>query len=132
MAFLICYYLALKYSSIDFAAVFPAPIARITVAAPVTASPPAYTPSLDVRPVSSSTIIPPHFCVSSPFVVDLMSGFGDVPIDIITASTGISNSEPAFSTGLLLPDASGSPSSISRHLIAPTNFSSLEEFLSDL
>jgi len=28
------------------AAVFPAPIARITVAAPVTASPPAKTPSL--------------------------------------------------------------------------------------
>ena len=34
-------YLLFKYSSIDFAAVFPAPIARITVAAPVTASPPA-------------------------------------------------------------------------------------------
>ena len=31
-----------------FAAVRPAPIARITVAAPVTASPPAKTPSRDV------------------------------------------------------------------------------------
>lgn len=31
----------LKYSSIAFAASFPAPIAEITVAAPVTASPPA-------------------------------------------------------------------------------------------
>ena len=46
------YYFALKYSSIAFAAVFPAPIAEITVAAPVTASPPAYTPSIDVRPSS--------------------------------------------------------------------------------
>lgn len=36
------------------AACFPAPIAKITVAAPVTASPPAYTPSLVVNPVSSS------------------------------------------------------------------------------
>jgi len=33
--------LHLKYSSIAFAAIFPAPIAEITVAAPVTASPPA-------------------------------------------------------------------------------------------
>ena len=36
----IIYYL-LKNSSIPLAAAFPAPIARITVAAPVTASPPA-------------------------------------------------------------------------------------------
>ena len=35
------YYLDKIYSSIAFAAVLPAPIARITVAAPVTASPPA-------------------------------------------------------------------------------------------
>ena len=34
-------YFALMYSSMLFAAVLPAPIARITVAAPVTASPPA-------------------------------------------------------------------------------------------
>ncbi len=34
-------YLLLRYSSIPFAAALPAPIARITVAAPVTASPPA-------------------------------------------------------------------------------------------
>ena len=44
-------------SSIPFAAALPAPIARITVAAPVTASPPAYTPALDVAPVSSSAMI---------------------------------------------------------------------------
>ena len=41
-------YLLDKYSSIPFAAARPAPIARITVAAPVTASPPANTPSLEV------------------------------------------------------------------------------------
>ena len=34
-------YFAERYSSIAFAATFPAPIAEITVAAPVTASPPA-------------------------------------------------------------------------------------------
>ena len=38
----------LRNSSIPFAAALPAPIARITVAAPVTASPPAYTPSFVV------------------------------------------------------------------------------------
>ena len=52
-------YLLLRNSWIPFAAALPAPIARITVAAPVTASPPAYTPSFDVFPVSSSAII--HF-----------------------------------------------------------------------
>ena len=35
------FYLLRIYSSMAFAAVFPAPIARMTVAAPVTASPPA-------------------------------------------------------------------------------------------
>src|SRR5699024_6712896 len=54
------------YSWIPFAPAFPAPIARITVAAPVTASPPAYTPSLEVFPNSSSAMI--HFLLftSSP------------------------------------------------------------------
>ena len=41
-------YFVLKYASIPFAAAFPAPIARMTVAAPVTASPPANTPLLDL------------------------------------------------------------------------------------
>ena len=52
-----------------FAAFLPAPIARITVAAPVTASPPAYTPSFVVFPVSSAMI---HFLlsVSKPIVVE--------------------------------------------------------------
>ena len=39
-------YLPDRYSSIPFAPAFPAPIARITVAAPVTASPPAKTAAL--------------------------------------------------------------------------------------
>ena len=73
------------------AAVLPAPIAKITVAAPVTASPPAYTPSREVAPVASSIIIPPQRCVSNPFVVDLIKGLGEVPIDMITESTSIVN-----------------------------------------
>ncbi len=40
-----------KYSSIALAAFLPAPIALITVAAPVTTSPPAKTPHLEVAPV---------------------------------------------------------------------------------
>ena len=38
----------LRYLSIAAAAFLPAPIAEITVAAPVTMSPPANTPSIDV------------------------------------------------------------------------------------
>ena len=46
-----------RYSSIPLAAALPAPIASITVAAPVTASPPANTPFLLVCPfVSSATM----------------------------------------------------------------------------
>ena len=45
---------AFKYSSIARAAFLPAPMARITVAAPVTMSPPAKTPSFEVRRVSGS------------------------------------------------------------------------------
>ena len=52
-------FLFLRCSSIPFAPAFPAPIARMTVAAPVTASPPANTPSLDVWPFSSSATM--HF-----------------------------------------------------------------------
>lgn len=55
-----------------FAALLP--MARITVAAPVTASPPAKTPLRLVRPSSSATMQPRLF-VSSPSVVDLMRGF---------------------------------------------------------
>ena len=51
-------YLELRYSSIAAAALRPAPIARITVAAPVTASPPANMPSLVVRPSASASSPP--------------------------------------------------------------------------
>ena len=50
--------------------------------------------------------------VSRPSVVEASSGFGEVPSAMMTVSAGISSSEPGISTGLLLPDASGSPSSI--------------------
>ena len=45
-------------SSIAFADFLPAPIARITVAAPVMASPPAYSRSIFVLPFSSAIIVP--------------------------------------------------------------------------
>ena len=44
----------IMYSCMDLAAFLPAPMAEMTVAAPVTMSPPAHTPSLLVFPVSSS------------------------------------------------------------------------------
>ena len=94
------------------AAVLPAPIAKITVAAPVTTSPPANTPGREVAPNSSATI-PPHRCVSRPVVVDLIKGLGEVPIDIMTVSAGITSSLSAFSTGRRRPESSGSPNSIS-------------------
>ena len=43
-----------RYSSIDAAALRPAPMARMTVAPPVTMSPPAKTPFFEVRRVSGS------------------------------------------------------------------------------
>ena len=43
-----------RYSWMDRAALRPAPIARMTVAAPVTMSPPAKTPFFEVRSVSGS------------------------------------------------------------------------------
>ena len=77
----------------------------------------AKTPSLDVFPVSSVATM--HFLrlTSSPSVVEEIRGLGDVPSDMITASHSISNSDPGISTGLLLPDSSGSPSSIRIHVM---------------
>ncbi len=56
-------YFVSKYSIMARAACLPAPMAKMTVAAPVTASPPAYTPSRDVNPVSSSTTKQPLLSV---------------------------------------------------------------------
>ena len=99
---LLWFHFSFKYSSIAVAAFLPAPIALITVAAPVTTSPPAKTPHLEVAPVSSSaTTVPLLFC-SRPSEPLKIMGFGDVPMAIITTSAGIVNSEPSTGTGLLL------------------------------
>ena len=90
----------------------PAPMDRITVAAPVTASPPAYTPSRLVSPPSSSVMMQPRLLVSSPGVVLRISGLGLVPMATITASTSISKAESFTGTGRRRPLSSGSPSSI--------------------
>lgn len=50
-------YLFIKYSWIELPAFLPAPMARMTVAEPVTISPPAQTPGLLVFPVSRSATI---------------------------------------------------------------------------
>ena len=72
-----------SFASMAAAAFLPAPIARMTVAAPVTASPPAKTFSrVDIS--FSSTIMPPFLLVSRPGVVERISGFGEVPSDMVT------------------------------------------------
>ena len=119
-------YLLLKYSWIPFAPCFPASIARITVVAPVTASPPANTPAREVCPFSGSATIHLRLLISSPSVVEEISGFGEVPSYMMTVSTSITYSEPGISTGRRLPDASGSPSSIFTTLMPLTqSFSSV-------
>ena len=45
----------------SWAAALPAPMARITVALPVTMSPPAQTPVRLVRPLASATMYPRRF-----------------------------------------------------------------------
>ena len=52
------YPLLWMYSSMDLAADFPAPMARMTVAAPVAASPPAKMPGQEVHPPSSAATQP--------------------------------------------------------------------------
>ena len=76
-----------------FADVFPAPMARIIVAAPVTASPPAKTSGFEVAPCSS-IMMHPRLFVLRPFVVFLINGFGVCPIEIIAVSIGRMCSEP--------------------------------------
>ena len=51
----------------------PAPIAEITVAAPVTMSPPANTPGMEVAPTSLATMLP-RLLTSSSGVVCLIKG----------------------------------------------------------
>ena len=102
------------YLSMAAAARRPAPIARMTVAAPVTASPPANTPSRVVAPSASATMQPRRE-VSRPAVVEAISGLGDVPSAMITTSHSISKSDPGLTTGARRPLSSGSPSVISTH-----------------
>src|SRR5690606_10410625 len=76
-----------KYSWIAVAARRPAPIAKMTVAPPVTMSPPANTPVRLVRPVASSTTIVPLSDVVSPGVRARV-GLGAFPTAITATSTG--------------------------------------------
>ena len=64
--------------------------------------------------------MPPLRLTSRPGVVFLMSGFGVVPSDMMTQSTGRSKSLPTFSIGRRRPEASGSPSSISTQVMEAT------------
>ncbi len=66
-------------SSMPRAARRPAPIARITVAEPVTMSPPAKTPGTLVMPVRSSTSMYPQRFTPSPGVLWAMMGLAVVP-----------------------------------------------------
>jgi hypothetical protein len=67
----------------------PAPIAPITVAVPVTTSPPAHTRSFDLRLVSSSATMLPFLPIDSPGVVVGMSGFGLLPIAVHAFLLGV-------------------------------------------
>ena len=80
-----------------FADFLPAPIARITVAAPVMASPPAYRRGTDVSPFSSATMVPLGLN-SSDAKLFLMIGFGDVPRATMTSSHSMSYSLSLTST----------------------------------
>ena len=95
-------------------------MAEITVAAPVTISPPAKTPGIEVAPSSLATILP-RLLVPSSGVVCLSKGLGPCPIAITTISTSRTYSEPLISTGERRPDESGSPSSIFTHSIPLTH-----------
>ena len=108
------FYLFSRYSRMDAAAFLPEPMARMTVAEPVTASPPANTP-LRLVAVVSSAMMQPCLSESRPSVVERIRGLGRVPRAMMTVSHSMINSLPAFATGRRRPDSSGSPSSISMH-----------------
>ena len=105
------------------AAFFPAPIALITVALPVTISPPAKTSDKEDCPLSLTSIYP-HLLSFKSFVFLVKSGLAFAPIAIIHRSTSIIYSDPGIAIGLLRPDASGSPNSIFKTSIALTKPSS--------
>src|SRR6056297_3455443 len=80
----------------ELAAERPAPMARMTVAAPVTMSPPAQTAFLDVFPVKGSAIIFPHLFNARSGVVLVSSGLALDPTDTTTRSQSILNSLPSM------------------------------------
>ena len=84
------------------APVLPAPMARMTVAEPVTASPPAKTPSRLVWPFSSASM-PPLRVVLRFGVVERISGLGLVPMAMMTVSTSRTQLLPSTATGLRRP-----------------------------
>ncbi len=100
----------------DFAARRPAPSARITVAPPVTMSPPAKTPGRFVAWVDSSlpssAAMFPHLLSWRPGVDWVTTGFALVPRATITVSHSMSLNLPV-GTGERRPFASGSPRTIS-------------------
>src|SRR5664279_2961168 len=106
-----------KYSLIDLAALRPAPMARITVAPPVTMSPPAKTPGFEVARSSFAEIYP-RLVTASPGVVDWINGFAEVPAAIIATWHGVTNSEPLIGIGLRRPESSDPPSSWRMHFTA--------------
>ena len=102
------------------AARLPAPMALMTVAAPVATSPPAYTPSKLVLPTSLTQIVPRLGSLCKPVVVLCMIGFGVCPMAMMTVSTSIVNSLPGMVFTPRLPFASGSVSSMQMAFIALT------------
>ena len=100
------------YSSMVPAMRLPSAMARITVAEPRTMSPPANTPGRLVMPRSSAHRYP--WLVTARSGDDEVSkGLARVPTATTTVSHGMTRSDPSIGTGVRLPDASGSPSSVS-------------------
>ncbi len=97
------------------AAFLPSPMARMTVAAPRTMSPPANTPAIRSGMLSSIYDV-------APFVELEIRGRWRSAGDWLacrsattTTSHGKTNSEPGMTTGRRRPEASGSPSSMRTH-----------------
>ena len=65
-------------------------MAKMTVAPPVTMSPPAKTPTFDVRPVCGSAMSVPHVVCSMSGAVLWISGFGVLPMATTATSSGMS------------------------------------------
>ena len=83
------------------AAFLPAPMAFITVAAPVTISPPANTPGMEVARFSS-TVIPPQGSVFKLSVLLVKRGLGVCPMAMMILSTAGDSWSPE--PGLALDD----------------------------